>query len=184
MPPSTTATRLLCASLLALGPVAAAPAHDGRSADDTLHECLRAARAIRAGAFAAVEFLGFTDEREAAYEITVVPTSGRRWEFECSARSGAILEIEQAVDGADDPLFAAASIDLATARATATRIYPGTVRAVGYEIQADGSPAYEFDIEDVDGVAFKIEVDAVSGRITEVQIKLWQIGGEQGSAHE
>ncbi|MEQ8230452.1 MAG: PepSY domain-containing protein [Gammaproteobacteria bacterium] len=169
---------LLAAGLGSFIALPAASAATRTAGEPALHDCLRAARAIRAGAFAQVEFLGFTDEREAAYEITVVPASGRRWEFECSARNGTILEIEQEVDSADDPLFAVATVDEATARQTATRIYPGNVTAVDYEIQVDGTPAYEFHIEDVDGVAFKIEVDALSGVITEVQIELWRIGGD------
>jgi len=142
-------------------------------------DCLQAVRAIKPGEFVKVEYLGVTDEREAAYEIEVRPAKGRTWEFECSATTAAILELEQEADGPDDPLFKArAKVSVERAREIATGLYPGTVREVEYELESDGSPSYEIDIRDADGIEFKVEVDAVSGAIDEVQIELWEIGAE------
>ncbi len=156
--------------VLSLAPFAA-PADIG--------DCLQAVRAVKPGEFVKVEYLGVTDEREAAYEIEVRPATGRTWEFECSASNAAILELEQEADGPDDPLFKArAKVDVERAQGIATGLYPGTVREVEYELESDGSPSYEIDIRDADGIEFKVEVDAVTGAIDEVQIELWEIGAE------
>ena len=58
----------------------------------------------------------------------------------------------------------------------ATTLYPGTVSEIEYEIDADGTPRYEIDIVDVDSIQMKIEVSAVTGKIDEVQIEMWEIG--------
>lgn len=148
-------------------------------AEVSIHDCLKAARAIKAGTFTKLEYLGFTDEQQAAFEIEVRTPGGREWEFECSAADGTILEIEQEVETAGDPLFAdAAKVSEQDARAIATRVYPGTIEEVEYEIEANGDPVYEFDVIDVDGIEFKIEVHAVTGDIVEVQIENWEIGEE------
>ena len=164
--------KILPAILLAS---AAAPA----AAEVSIHDCLRAALAIKAGSFTKLEYLGFTDEREAVYEIELRTPAGREWEFECSAASGRIVEIEQEVETVDDPLFASRmKIDEAQASEIARRLYPGTVEEVEYEIEANGAASYEFDILDADGVEFKVEVDATTGDIVEVQIESWEIGEE------
>jgi uncharacterized membrane protein YkoI len=147
------------------------------SAEATIQDCLHAARGIRPGKFVKVEYLGVTDERQAAYEIELKPVNGRRWEFECSAGTGAILEMEQEVDSTDDPLFKRTmKVDEKSAIATATNLYPGTVTEVEYELDANGSPRYEIDIVDIDSIEMKIEVSATTGAIEEVQIELWEIG--------
>ncbi|MCC6707589.1 MAG: PepSY domain-containing protein [Gammaproteobacteria bacterium] len=148
-------------------------------ADASIQDCLHAVTAIRPGKFVKVEYLGVTDERQAAYEIEVKPARGRHWEFECSARSGAIIEMEQEVESVDDPLFKATmKVDEKQAVATATNLYPGEVQEIEYEIDANGSPRYEVDVIDLDSIQLKIEVSAVTGKIEEVQIEMWEIGEE------
>lgn len=146
-------------------------------AEASLQDCLHAVSAIRPGKFVKVEYLGVTDERQAAFEIEVKPVAGRRWEFECGTRSGAILEMEQEVDAPSDPLFKnSMKVDEQQAVTTATALYPGKVTEVEYEIDVNGSPRYEIDIVDLDSIQMKIEVSAVTGKIEEVQIELWEIG--------
>jgi uncharacterized membrane protein YkoI len=64
------------------------------------------------------------------------------------------------------------------ARKIATDLYHGTIEEVEYEIESHGQVSYEFDIVDKYGVEFKIEVDATSGDIVEVQIEKCEIGEE------
>lgn len=144
-----------------------------------LENCLNAVKAIRAGSFIKVEYLGFADEGGTAYEIELRDADGKEWEFECDAASGRIIEIEQEVDSPNDPLFKRKmKISESEARKTATELYPGTIEEVEYEIEANGAASYEFDIVDKYGVEFKIEVDATSGEIVEMQIEKWEIGEE------
>lgn len=167
-------TVLALAGLVCPG-VQAGHGHGG----DRLEKCLKAAGEIRKGGIVKVESLSFTDEGRSAYEIEIRDKSGREWEFECSARDAAILEIEQEVERADDPLFQAhAKVSEAEAKETAMKLYPGTVEEVEYEIEANGDASYEFDIVDADGTEWKIEVDAASGAIVEVQVEKWEIGEE------
>ncbi len=168
---------LITTTLLTLAATAAAAAPHG-DGEVPLEQCLKAASAIRPGAYVKVEYLSVTDEGGSAWEIEVRSSSGD-WEFECDSASGRIIEVEQEVDGPDHPLFAGrAVVSEAQARQTALRLYPGTVDEVEYEIEVDGTPSYEFDVVDQYGVEFKIEVNAVSGEIDEVQIELWEIGLE------
>jgi uncharacterized membrane protein YkoI len=151
-----------------------------RHGEDPLERCLKQVQAIRPGKIVKVEYLGFTDETRAAYEIEVRTDDKAEWEFECSVDNGAILEIEQEVPSADHPLFKRnAKVDEARARSIATELYPGRVVEVEYEIESNGDASYEFAILDKWGVTFKVEVDAATGRIVEVQMRRWQIGYEE-----
>lgn len=147
-----------------------------------MEDCLVATKAIRAGEFIKVEYLSFTDEGEPVYEIEIRDPEGKEWEFECSAITGRILEIEQEVDSTNDPLFKKhMKVSEEEARKIANAIYPGTIEEVEYEIEFNGMPVYEFVITDKYGVTFKVEVSAVTGEIVEVQMRQWKIGVE-GSA--
>lgn len=155
-----------------------APAgHGHRGA--SLEDCLAAASAVRKGAYVKVEYLVHADEGQPAYEIEIRDGAGREWELECGAHTGAILEIEQEADSADDPLFKAnAKVSEGDARATASKLYPGKVEEVEYEIEANGDASYEFDIVDADGTEWKVEIDAATGKVVEVQVEKWEIGEE------
>lgn len=144
-----------------------------------LEACMLAATAIRTGTYTKVEYLDFTDEGVSAYEIEMKDLDGKEWEFECDSHTGAIIEIEQEVATPDAPLFKKKmKVTEKDAKKIATELYPGTVEEVEYEIEMDGKASYEFDIVDKYGVEFKIEVDATSGEIVEVQIEKWEIGEE------
>jgi uncharacterized membrane protein YkoI len=49
---------------------------------------------------------------------------------------------------------------------------------VEYELEADGKGSYEFDILEADNEEVKVEVDATTGKITEVSYEVYQIGRE------
>lgn len=166
---------LACSALL----VFATPAMAGHGHGDGLGKCMKAVSKIKNGDFTKVEYLSFTDEGTPAYELEVRDRDGNEWEFECSARHARILEMEREVDSADDALFKKhMKVSESDARATATGLYPGTVEEVEYEIESDGKPSYEFDIVDVEGTEYKVEVSAESGDIVEVQVEAWEIGEE------
>ncbi|MGE3773819.1 MAG: PepSY domain-containing protein [Gammaproteobacteria bacterium] len=160
------------------GLVLAGGAEAGHRGHGGLEACLEAVSAVKPGNFVKVEYLSLTDEGKAAYEVEVRDRAGREWEFECSARGAQLLEMEQETEAGDAAFTSKAKVDLETAKATATALYPGKVEEIEYEIEADGTPVYEFDIADDGGPEYKVEVDAVSGEIVEVQIEAWEIGEE------
>lgn len=80
---------------------------------------------------------------------------------------------------ADSPVFKEkARISLEEAKAIALKKYPGTIVETEFEIEADGSASYEFDIARKNGKEMKVEVDATSGKIVEANRELWQSGKE------
>ncbi len=171
--------KLVIGTLSVAATLATLPALAGHHGGGGLEQCLKAAAAVRPGQFAKVEYLAVTDEGGAAYEIEVAASNGTDWEFECDGH-GRIIEMEQEVDDVTHPLFAAKmKVDEATARATALRLYPGTIDEAEYEIEMNGDASYEFDVIDEFGVEFKVEIDATTGEVVEVQVESWEIGIEE-----
>ena len=168
-----------CVLLLAL--FVSASAGFAQAAEDTVHieTCLVAASAVKAGDYLKVEYLAVSPRGVPTYEIEVRGTDGREWELRCDAMTGTIYEIEQEAAGSSDPLFQEqAKVSEEEARAKALSIYPGTIEEVEYELESNGDPSYEIDLVSADGTEFKIEVDAVTGKIIEVSVEAWEIGQE------
>jgi uncharacterized membrane protein YkoI len=95
----------------------------------------------------------------------------------CEADDGNIYEIEQEATSADNPLFKQnVKISEQQARQIATGLYPGTIKEVEYEIEANSDSTYELDVVDEQGTEWKAEVDAFSGDIIETHVEQWQIG--------
>ncbi len=150
--------------------------HRGKGNHATLEDCLQVVKKIKQGMFTRAEFHVYSHEGMPAYEIELTDDSGRHWEFECNTK-GNLVEIEQEVEKGSDPLFKGrARVSESDARKTATALYPGKVEKVQYEIEFDGEPVYEFNIEDKDGAEFNVEVSAESGDIIEVSVEAWEIG--------
>ena len=115
-----------------------------------------AANEVVPGSFVKAEFLDPSAESIPAYEIEVRDAQGREWELMCDARTGRIFEIEQEVDTADDPLFAAkAKLTEAQAIEAALAVYPGTVEEVEFEIESNGAATYEIDVITENGKEYK-----------------------------
>jgi uncharacterized membrane protein YkoI len=57
----------------------------------------------------------------------------------------------------------------------ATGLYPGTIKEVEYEIEANSDSTYEPDVVDEQGTEWKVEVDVSSGDIIEAYVEQWQI---------
>jgi uncharacterized membrane protein YkoI len=93
--------------------------------------------------------------------------------------TGEIVEIEQEVDHPNHPLFKKnVKVNEREARKTALARFPGKIIEVEYEIEADGRSSYEFDIDTIDGREIKLEIDATSGEIVEINEERWQVGLE------
>ncbi len=146
---------------------------------DSLEACLKAANAVKPGAFVKVEKLAVVQGGEPTYEIEIRDRDGAEWELMCAVEDARIYEIEREVRSADDPAFRSrAKVPPQAAANTALAMFPGTIQETEYEIEANGDPTYEFDIVSNDGREFKVEVDAVTGRIIEVSVETWEIGEE------
>lgn len=167
----------LIVSALAASPVIAEGGHGHHG--DSLHKCLKAASNLKDGYYQKLEYLTMTKEGARTYEIEIKDKDGVEWELMCDIHHGDIYEIEREVESASDPLFKRnMKVDEKTAANTALELYPGNLVHTEYEIEADGSASYEFDIYDKPGVTYKVEVDAETGEIVEVNIEKWDIGRE------
>ena len=144
----------------------------------SIDACVSAVLAERPGE---VRKLELKDERGTpTFEFDVHARDGNVWDIECDQNTGRVTEIEQDVGNANHPLFSKQrKVSEADARKTALAAHAGKVKAVDYEVQQDGSPAYEFDIVMSDGKEMKVEVGAATGEILEANLERWQIGLEE-----
>ncbi len=151
-------------------PLAHADKH-GKAAIDT---CVAAALAKFPGKITSLR--AELEDGKAQYELDIDANDGKQWEVECDAKTGKILETEGEV-AADDPAFTSkAKVSLDAALKTALAKHPGAVMKIEYEVESDGSIAYEFDIKTADGKLLEVEVDAVTGALSNAEEVLWQIG--------
>ncbi len=110
------------------------------------------------------------------YEVDIKGKDGKHWEIECDAKTGMLLETEREV-AADDPEFTSrAKVRVDAAMKTALDKYPGTIVKIEYEIENGGKVTYEFDIRRRDGKLIEVEIDAVTGKLSDPEEVLWQIG--------
>jgi uncharacterized membrane protein YkoI len=118
---------------------------------------------------------------KAQYEFDIKGSDGKEWEVECLAKSGKVIEEEQEVANADDPLFKAkAKITLDEAKKIALAKFPGEILETEFSIESNGNPTYEFDIKTKDGKEMEVEVDAVTGKLAEdAEEEIYQIGVEK-----
>jgi len=104
---------------------------------------------------------------------------GFTYNVECNAEEGFIIEVEKEVS-ADNKIFSSgAKISIEKAKSNAIAIHPGKVVSQEREIGMDGSLTYEFDIQTDVGYEIKVDVDAVTGKIEEANIELYEIGMEK-----
>lgn len=167
----------LSAVSLALGLATAQAADLGEYADaddKTMEQCLQAALEVFGGEALNVEYK--FEQGDPIYDFDILGADGVRWEVEVNAENAMIWEIEREVDKSD-PLFAnQAKVNEQDAVAAALMIFPGDVESVEYGIESDGSAAYEVDIVLASGGEMNVEVDATTGKITEANPELWEIG--------
>lgn len=142
--------------------------------DKTLEQCLQAALDVFGGEALNVEYK--FEEGDPIYDFDILGADGVRWEVEVNAENAMIWEIEREVEKSD-PLFAnQATVSEQDAVTTVLAIFPGDVESVEYGIESDGSAAYEIDVVLASGGEMNVEVDAATGKITEANPELWEIG--------
>jgi uncharacterized membrane protein YkoI len=145
-----------------------------------LHKCLKEASKIKQGYYGKLEYLTLTEKGVKTFEIEINDNNGVEWELMCDESNGTIYEIEREVASASDPLFKKKmKVDEKTAAQTALSLYDGKIVHTEYEIEANGNASYEFDIYNSPNVTYKVEVDASTGEISEVNIEKWDIGREK-----
>ncbi|EMR13481.1 propeptide PepSY amd peptidase M4 [Methylophaga lonarensis MPL] len=165
----STLAALISAAVLFAPALAQANKHDS-----ALDKCVASAMELHPGTI-----LGMRAELENGkrqYELDIAGNDGQHWEVECSAKSGEILEVEREVAPNDPEFTSKAKVRLDEALKTALDAYPGAVMKIEYEIEADDSVSYEFDILMADGKLMEVEVDAVTGALKDPEEVLYQIG--------
>jgi uncharacterized membrane protein YkoI len=104
---------------------------------------------------------------------------GQTYNVECNAEEGFVTEVERETDE-NDPVFKKyAKISAAEARQTALDFVPGEVVSMEYEVGMEGGVTYEFDIVNVHGREYKVDVNAATGEIEEANLELYEIGAEK-----
>lgn len=117
------------------------------------------------------------EEGKAVWEIEVEGRDGKLWDIECSGVTGKIVEVEQRFKTASDTGFKEkVKVSEEQARGIALAKHPGTVESVEYEVEEDGTPVYEFDIQLASGDDIRVEVDAITGKLHEAHAELIEIG--------
>jgi len=154
-------------------------AYAGSNHAGKLETCLKAALAKHPGEVLTLE--AEISKGQAQYEFDIKGKDGKEWEVECLAKSGKVIEEEQEVVNADDPAFKGkAKITQDEAKKTALAKYPGEVVDSEFAVESDGSISYEFDIKTANGKEIEVEIDAVTGKLSEdPEEEIYQIGVEQ-----
>lgn len=117
------------------------------------------------------------EDGKPVWEIEIEGKDGKLWDIECSGATGKIVEVEQRFKSADAAGFKEkVKVSEADATKTALAKYPGKVESVEYEVESDGTPTYEFDIELASGEDLRVEVDAITGKLSEANAELIEIG--------
>jgi uncharacterized membrane protein YkoI len=118
------------------------------------------------------------ENRHLVYEFEGTAADGGKWRAECNAITLKVTETEREV-AATDPTFAKqVKVDEATARGMSVSAFPGKVVATRHIIESDGTAVYEFDIASAQGALVRIEVDAASGALVEVNPVIWSVSAE------
>jgi uncharacterized membrane protein YkoI len=152
-----------------------------------LHRCVNAALAKKPGRVHEVELE--TKDGKEVYEIDIVGKDGKRWELLCDLETISIVKVELEEDHDDDGYPAKAKtqgaggpgVDVITpqpifkvsedkAKQIALGQYPGTISEVVYEY-SNGRPGYEVHIRGNRGQRIEVEIDGITGDITEVSEK-------------
>jgi uncharacterized membrane protein YkoI len=163
---------LCICSLCFLSQPVFAEQHQG---DKALDRCIRSALKEFPGKLVAVRHE--IEQGRLQYEVDIRGTDGKSREVECDIVKGNILKRESDVV-AEDPVFTSrAKLRLDAALKIALDKYPGAVKAIEYEVEADGV-AYEFDILLSDGRLLEVEVNAMTGELSAPEEVVYEIGSE------
>lgn len=110
------------------------------------------------------------------YEFEIV-ANGRETEVECNAMTGKIVEVEWENENMDvDAFLAKARVSPMQARKIALQRAPGKIVRMDLETTSTGLISYEFEVMTRDGSEIDVEVDAISGRVTETERDVYELG--------
>jgi uncharacterized membrane protein YkoI len=152
-----------------IAPAAYADKHDKGAIDN----CVKAALTKFPGTLVSVR--AEIEDGKSQYELDINGDDGKQHEVECDAKVGKIIETEGEVAADDSAFTSKAKVSLDAALKIALAKYPGAVMKTEYEIESDGSIAYEFDIKTAGGKLLEVEVDAITGKLSNAEEVLWQI---------
>lgn len=143
---------------------------------DSLGKCVKAALSKHDGKIVKVELK--SEKKTPIYEFDIESADGTAWDVECDVKTSKITEVEEEVKADNAKFKAAAKVSEADAKAIALKAHPGTIVETEYELEDDGKASYEFDILEADKEEVKVEVDATTGKIVEVDYEVYQVGQE------
>jgi uncharacterized membrane protein YkoI len=143
---------------------------------DSLGKCVKAALSKHDGKIVKVELK--SEKKTPIYEFDIESADGTAWDVECDVKTSKITEVEEEVKADNAKFKAAAKVSEADAKAIALKAHPGTIVETEYELEDDGKASYEFDILEADKEEIKVEVDATTGKIVEVDYEVYQVGQE------
>ena len=158
----------LATSLLLAGFAQTSHAHGNK-----MEACMKAALTKHPGKVISLE--SEVEKGKPIYEFDIQGADGKEWEVECDAATGKITEEEEEVASASDPAFKG-KITLEDAQKAALAAKPGKIVETEFNVESDGTSSFEFDIVGDDGVEWEVEVDAMTGKIIEVERETYQIG--------
>ncbi|HUU71480.1 MAG TPA: PepSY domain-containing protein [Burkholderiales bacterium] len=141
----------------------------------SMEKCLAAALAMHPGEVKELEMT--LEDGVPHYEFEIETADGRETEVECDAMTGKIVEVEWENDDMDlDTFLKNAKVTPAQARKAALERVPGRIVGMDLETTAEGAMSYEFEVITPDGKEMDVEVDAMTGKVTEVEFDLYEIG--------
>lgn len=138
--------------------------------------CARVTQQLLGGSLAHMEF----ESRDGTPIFEFVVKAGEQTYYvACDALTGTLNAVD-VIAAANDPRWQEAKLDEKRAQEIALQRYPGQVEEVKRLLLSHGGMAYEIDIVPPGGQGeFNVYVDAVSGRISTVNIEYWEVSGPQ-----
>ncbi|UCD67331.1 MAG: PepSY domain-containing protein [Betaproteobacteria bacterium] len=141
----------------------------------SMEDCMFAALEKQSGEIKEVELE--LEDGVPRYDFEIEGVDGRTAEVECDAMTGAIVEVEWENDDMDvDAFLQRATVTPAQARKIALQRVPGRVSEINLETSSTGEISYEFEIITRDGTQADVEVNALTGRVVEVERDVYEIG--------
>ncbi len=141
----------------------------------SMEKCLGAALAMHPGKVKELEMT--LEDGVPHYEFEIETADGRETEVECDAMTGKIVEVEWENDNMNlDAFLAKSTVTPAQARKAALERVPGRIVGMDLETTSTGAMSYEFEVMTPDGKEIDVEVDAMSGQVTEIETDIYEIG--------
>lgn len=141
----------------------------------SMEQCMFAALEAQPGEAVEVELE--LEDGAPRYDFEIVGADGRTAEVECDAMTGKVVEVEWENDDMDvDAFLERATVTPSQARKIALQRVPGRVTEMNLETSSTGQISYEFEVMTRDGQELDVEVDAISGRVIEVERDIYELG--------